>query len=185
MRTLLRGSSSERNEPRGIALILVLLLMLVFSTLAATLVFTARSETFASYSYRLDTQADYVAKAGIQAGINWFRSNHYKAVPNPQATTYYNVTPDGSVFNLYASNTSPVQCIVPGNPKCGNRFGPVQLISYGGGATNFPDINNTIASPVEVPDDFAANMVNVPVKDANGNLLGVFCVNAYLLNYQT
>src|SRR5713226_3155598 len=134
MRTHLARSGSERSEARGVALILVLLLMLVLSVLAATLVFSARSETLASYSYKLDTQADYVAKAGIQAGINWFRSNHYRAVPNPQATTYYNVTPDGSVFNLYTSNTSPVQCIVPGNPKCGNRFGPVQLISYGGGA---------------------------------------------------
>src|SRR5260370_21287767 len=117
MRTRLRRSSSERSEPRGIALILVLLLMLVFSTLAATLVFTARSETFASYSYRLDTQADYIAKAGIQSGINWFRSNHYKAVPNFQATTYYNVTPHGSVFHLYTPNTSPVRCFAPGTPK--------------------------------------------------------------------
>src|SRR5260370_42185222 len=130
MRTRLRRSSSERSEPRGIALILVLLLMLVFSTLAATLVFTARSETFASYSYRLDTQADYIAKAGIQSGINWFRSHHYKAGPNSQATTYYKLTPDGSGFNPYTSHTPPGQGLLPGNPQCGNRSGPVQFSSY-------------------------------------------------------
>ena len=42
----------ESTADRGIALIMVLLAMLVLSVLAAGIVFTARSETFASYGYR-------------------------------------------------------------------------------------------------------------------------------------
>ena len=58
--------SQGRAKDGGVALILVLLSMLVLSVLAATIVFTARSETLASYNFKLDTQADYLAKAGIQ-----------------------------------------------------------------------------------------------------------------------
>ena len=76
MRSLKIGPSSDGSE-RGVALILVLLAMLVLSVLAAAIVFTARSETFAAYNYKLDTQADYLAKAGIQRAVNWFRANGY------------------------------------------------------------------------------------------------------------
>src|SRR5579862_8638705 len=80
------------RSQQGVALILVMLAMLVLSVLAASIVFTARSETFASYNYKLDTQADYLAKAGIQRAINWLRSNHYSAITEAQASTYYAVT---------------------------------------------------------------------------------------------
>ena len=91
MRTRANQNTSERSTGReqGVALILVLLAMLVLSVLAAAIVFTARSETFASYNYKLDTQADYLAKAGIQRAINWFRSSHYRAVSQSEANTYY------------------------------------------------------------------------------------------------
>src|SRR5579883_2226760 len=96
------GPGSEKRE-KGIALILVLLALLVLSLLAAAIVFTARSETFAAYNYKLDTQADYLAKAGIQRAINWFRSNHYRAISESEANTYYLVTSEGSPYNLFTS----------------------------------------------------------------------------------
>lgn len=168
---------------RGVALILVMLLMLVLSVLAATLVFTARSETFASYSYKLDTQADYVAKAGIETAVNWFRSNRYQAVPQASTTTYYNVTSDGSIFNLYSSNTSPVQCINATASKCPTQNAAVQLISYGSGSNNFPaDLNNS--SSTLVTTEFANDLKNAAITGDTNNK-GYFCINAYLLNYQT
>src|SRR5690242_20262882 len=119
----------RQKDDRGVALILVLLAMLVLSVLAASIVFTARSETFASQNYKLDTQADYLAKAGIQRAINWLRSSHYRAVTEAEANTYYQVSSTGAPYNLYTSNTSQVTCI----SSCTTNNAYVQLIGYNNG----------------------------------------------------
>jgi hypothetical protein len=165
-------------------LILVLLSMLVLSVLAATIVFTARSETLASYNFKLDTQADYLAKAGIQRAVNWFRSTHYKAVPHSTTTnTIYAVSSTGTPWNLWTSNTSPVTCI----SGCSTNNSGVQLIGYGSGSSNYPNINNTEATPRAVTAAFASDLnssANTRVSgDANNS--GFFNINAILLNYQT
>jgi type II secretory pathway pseudopilin PulG len=168
---------------RGIALILVLLAMLVLSVLAAAIVFTARAETFAGYNYKLDTQADYLAKAGIQRAVNWFRSTHYRAITESEANNYYQVTSGGSPFNLFTSNASPVIC----KSNCSSINSPVQLIGFGGGSSNFPDINNSETSPREVTEAFASDL-NDPAYTrvtADSNNSGYFNVNAVLLNYET
>ena len=177
------AEDGQKGRERGIALILVLLAMLVLSVLAAAIVFTARSETFASYNYKLDTQADYLAKAGIQRAINWFRSSHYRAVSESEANTYYTVTSTGSPFNLFTSNASPVIC----KSGCPSANSPVQLIGFGSGSTNYPSINNTEATPSTVAAAFASDL-NDPANTrvtADANNSGFFNVNAVLLNYQT
>jgi hypothetical protein len=154
--------------------------MLVLSVLAATIVFTARSETLASYNFKLDTQADYLAKAGIQYAVNWFRSTHYKGVPHSQANTYYAVSSTGTPWNLWTSNTSAVTCI----SGCSSTNSGVQLINYGSGSSNYPSINNTEGTPRAVATAFASDLANVRVTgDANNS--GTFSINAILLNYQT
>jgi len=187
MRTRTRKVTERKRRAReqGIALILVLLAMLVLSVLAAAIVFTARSETFASYNYKLDTQADYLAKAGIQRAINWFRSSHYRAVSESEANTYYAVTFTGSPFNLYplTSNASPVTCM----SGCSSSNSSVQLIGFGSGSTNYPNINNTESTARQVAAAFASDL-NDPVNTrltADANNSGFFNVNAVLLNYQT
>jgi hypothetical protein len=142
------------------------------------MVFTARSETYASVNYRLDTQADYLAKAGIQQTVNWFRSSRYAVVSPSLAPTYYSVTSDGSVFNLLTSNNSPVQCIA----NCPSRNSSVQLIGYGGGSSNYPNIAD--GAGVAVATAFANDLVNVSVTGNSSNA-GHFSVNATLLSYQT
>jgi hypothetical protein len=164
-----------------------MLAMLVLSVLAASIVFTARSETFASYNYKLDTQADYLAKAGIQRAVNWLRSSHYRAVTEAEANTYYLVTSTGTPYNLYISNTSQVTCI----SGCATNNSFVQLIGYNNGtrSTNFPNINNTEATPRPVTTAFASdlndatltnNRITADVLDS-----GYYKINMYLLNYQT
>jgi Tfp pilus assembly protein PilX len=182
----LKGSCSRakgRSRDCGVALILVLLSMLVLSVLAATIVFTARSETLASYNFKLDTQADYLAKAGIQRAVNWFRSTHYKGVPHSLANTYYSVASTGDPWNLWTSNTSAVTCI----SGCSTNNSGVQLIGYGSGSSNYPNINNTEATPRAVTTAFASDLnssANTRVSgDANNS--GFFNINAILLNYQT
>jgi Tfp pilus assembly protein PilX len=171
------------GREQGIALILVLLAMLVLSVLGAAIVFTARSETFASYNYKLDTQADYLAKAGIQRAINWFRSTHYRAITMSEANTYYLVTASGSPFNLFTSNASPVICI----SGCSSVNNPVYLIGFGSGSSNFPNINNSEGTPRMVAAAFASDL-NSPANTrvtADANNSGYFNVNAVLLNYET
>jgi len=179
----LKGSCSRakgRSRDCGVALILVLLSMLVLSVLAATIVFTARSETLASYNFKLDTQADYLAKAGIQYAVNWFRSTHYKGVPHSLANTYYSVASTGDPWNLWTSNASPVTC----KSGCSSTNSGVQLINYGSGSSNYPSINNTEGTPRDVATAFASDLNNVRVTgDANNS--GTFSINAILLNYQT
>jgi Tfp pilus assembly protein PilV len=176
-------SPSRDNRERGIALILVLLAMLVLSVLAAAIVVTARSETFASYNYKLDTQADYLAKAGIQRAINWFRSNHYQPVTQSNAATYYQVTSSGSPFNLFTANGSPVICI----SGCPSTNRSVQLIGFGGGSSNYPDINNTESTPQQVASAFAADLNDPDNTRVTGDAddSGYFNINAVLLNFQT
>ena len=175
-----QGLGPGRRE-EGVALILVLLAMLVMSALAAAIVYTARAETFASNNYKLETEADYLAKAGIQRAVNWFRSNHYQTVQQAQASTYYAVTSTGTPYNLYTSNNSPVNCA----SGCSSSNSAVQFIGYGSGSTNFPSISNTASPSTAVTSAFASDLVNVPVTASNGNNLGSFSIRATLINYQT
>ena len=55
--------TARGNTESGVALILVMLALLVLSTLAGAVIISARSETLASYNYKLNTQADYLAKS--------------------------------------------------------------------------------------------------------------------------
>jgi Tfp pilus assembly protein PilV len=165
----------------GIALILVMLAMIVLSLLAAAIVFTARADILASYNYKLSTQDDYLAKAGVQEALNWFRSARYQAVSQAQAPTYYNVTATGSIYTLYSSASSPVKCI--SSSGCPSTNNPVQLIGIPGtGSTNYPNITNSGGTAVATA--FASDLVNARLTgDAIDS--GTFSINAVLLNYQT
>src|SRR5713226_700033 len=64
-----------RND-RGIALVLAMLLMMVTSVVAASLMFLARSETLSTANYRLLSQTRYGAEAGIQKAANYLLYNY-------------------------------------------------------------------------------------------------------------
>lgn len=178
MRSPAQQPCRGKNKDRGIALILVMLAVLVLSVLVAAMVFSARSETFASYNYKLNTQADYLAKAGIQEALDWFRSQNYQPVLESQASTYYQVTSDGSFYNLYTSNANPVVCI----SGC-SKSGQVQLIGISGtGSSNYPSITNSSGTQVATAFNNTLSSVRV-TGDANNS--GTFSVNAVLINYQT
>jgi Tfp pilus assembly protein PilX len=162
------------GSERGVSLILVMLALLVLSTLAATIVFTARSETLASYNYKLDTQADYLAKAGLQKAVAWIRSSRYTPVPASSSNTFYALTSSKGSLNLYTSNNSPVQCI----SGCTVANSGVQLIGYGSGSTNYP------SSVGSTSTNFTGDLVNQRIT-GDPNNSGTFSVNAYLLSYQT
>lgn len=76
---------SRLDSEHGIGLILVLLFVLTISVLAAGIVFTAQSEIFASYNYRIDVQSLYLANAGLGRAVTWFNNSY---TPHTPATDY-------------------------------------------------------------------------------------------------
>jgi type IV pilus assembly PilX-like protein len=95
----------KRRNERGSALVFALILVLVLSVMAASLMFLARSETWSGMNYRMMTQARYGAEAGVQAAANFLMSPAY--VP-PAA-------PAGGNFAGFNTNVYPVTDI-GGNP---------------------------------------------------------------------
>ncbi len=180
------GPEGRERRESGVALILVMLAMLVMVVLAATIVFTARSETLASYNFKLDTQADYLAKAGIQQAVNWLRSSAYAGVTPANANTYYNVTDGGAPYHLFTTNMSPVTCKANCPTSGSSSSASVQLMGIPGtGTSNYPNINNGAGTAVATQfahDLGAANSARI-TGDARNS--GYFLVNAVLLNFQT
>lgn len=60
----------KANE-KGVALILTLILILVLSVMAVSLMFVARTETWSSMNYRMMTQSRYAAESGISVAANY------------------------------------------------------------------------------------------------------------------
>jgi hypothetical protein len=65
------------DNERGAALITALLVMSSFSLLTAAIVFTVQTDVQISANYKYGQQAYYVANAGIQNSLSWFRSPAY------------------------------------------------------------------------------------------------------------
>ncbi len=103
----------RRSNERGSALVFSLILVLVLSVMAASLMFLARSETWSGMNYRMMTQARYGAEAGVNAAANFLMSNNYvppAALANGTfpgyTTTTYPVTDVGGVNPIYLSTLS-------------------------------------------------------------------------------
>jgi len=106
----------NKSDEKGGALILVLILMLVISVMAASMMFLAQSETWATANYRMMTQTRYAAETGIQAAANYLMFTY--------------VPPDATTIGTYSYQTvSPV--------KLGNN--PVMLSSISGESAVYAD----------------------------------------------
>jgi Tfp pilus assembly protein PilX len=75
-------------DEKGVALILVLIMMGVLSVLGASLMFVAQSETWSSQNYRLMTEARYGAESGVHKAANYLL-NSYTA---PASMSGYDTT---------------------------------------------------------------------------------------------
>lgn len=180
-----RGTKAMANKFRskslagdsGVALILVLLSLLVLTTLAAAMVFNARSDTLASYNYRVGMQAEYVALAGVQRALNFFNSTRYAPVPPASATTYYNVSIYATnPVNMYFANNAPVTCLA----SCSST-GNVALGSTSGSSVYPPSAGT---SGVNAAANWLAEMNNTAISDGLGGT-GNYSVTASLMEYHT
>lgn len=175
--------SEVRNSEKGIALILVMLAIVVLSVLAASIVFSARSETYASYNYRTSLQADYAAKAGLQKAINFFNSDRYVAVPPSDANAKYDVAVYASTpLTLYTAKARPVICI----SGCANTNRPVTLQwSSGSFAGNYPTYLTNAAGDT-VPTAYGSLLASGTLDPlSNSHNSGQYTVTATLESYRT
>jgi PilX N-terminal len=110
----------KRSNQKGVALLITLILVLVLSVLAASMMFLAQSETWSSQNYRLMTQARYGAEAGLHAAANYIISpaTGYPGIGSTDPISAYNI------------NVSPVKVIANGNPAV--------LSSLSGVTANYP-----------------------------------------------
>lgn len=85
----------KSNKQRGSALIFALILLLVLSAMAGSLMFLSSSETYSSMNYRMMTQARYGAEAGVNAAANFLMSANYvppTTVPGTEFPGYNTLT---------------------------------------------------------------------------------------------
>src|SRR5712691_3836823 len=86
----------NRTKQRGVALILALILILVLSVMAVSLMFLSQSETWSSMSYRIMSQSRGGAEAGVNKAANFLM---------------YSYTPPGGAgdpLSSYTLTASPV-----------------------------------------------------------------------------
>src|SRR5260370_13108750 len=121
----------KRNTEKGPAMLFDIILVLVLSVMAASMMFLSKSETWASMNYRLMTQARYGAEAGIHATANYLMTNYA-----PPAPTAGNPPPMPAGYNI----------TVPVPAKCGdipcvtdNGGNPIFLSTLNGVPSTYPD----------------------------------------------
>src|SRR5260370_2757585 len=71
----------KRNNEKGTAMLFAIILVLILSVMAASMMFLSQSETWSSMNYRLMTQARYGAEAGIHATANFLLNNYAPPAP--------------------------------------------------------------------------------------------------------
>jgi Tfp pilus assembly protein PilX len=106
----------NRSNQKGIALILTLILVLVMSVMAVSLMFLSQTETWSSLNYRLMSQSRDGAEAGINSAANYI------------VNTYTQPGGLGDPTTAYTNTASPVT--YGGNP--------VYLSTVSTPASNYP-----------------------------------------------
>ena len=113
----------KRNNEKGTAMLFAIILVLVLSVMAASMMFLSQSETWGSMNYRMMTQTRYGAEAGVHAAAN-FLLNTY--VPPTAIAGYNMIVP------------TPAAC---GNTPCvtDNAGNAIVMSSLSGVPSNYPD----------------------------------------------
>jgi hypothetical protein len=144
-------------DEKGIALVMVLILMGILSTLAASLIFVSQTETWSSQNYRLMTEARYAAESGVHRAANYLMNTY---IP-PQPTG-----PDP--LSAYTMTTSPVQLTSNGDA--------VQLRSDG--SSNYPS-STVVAGFVAAAHGTLTGGTNLANYDATATLISMRQVNVF------
>jgi Tfp pilus assembly protein PilX len=113
----------NRKNEKGVALILALILLLIMSVMAVSMMFISQTETWASLNYKLMSQARDGAEAGINAAANYIINSY-----TPPAST------GGDLVSNYNNGVSPVQ--YPSGNTSGHDV--ILATSSSGQSSNYP-----------------------------------------------
>ena len=121
----------KNNNEEGVALVSTLLFLAVLALLATALVFTVQNEMKTSTAYKYTEQAFFVADAGVQKAINWFRNSYMPLIDSSvNASVYYTGAEN------YDTSESPVEY----------DDDPVILAGQGGSTSVFPNDDSSYAA---------------------------------------
>ena len=114
-----------KNNQKGVALILTLILLAVLSVMAVSLLFMARAETWSGMNYRIMTQARYGAEAGINKAANFL-----------QDTTAYTAPTAAQIAANFNTASSPVlyggsEAALSANSSLGSNHYPISSDTTG------------------------------------------------------
>jgi len=129
-RNFMNHSVRYKKSDAGVALILAMLVILVLSVLAASIIFVTQSQVWTSFNYRLTTECRYAAEGGVHQTMNWIQNTYASPAYVSPATPFPG-------FNI---STYPVQCVAA---SCAVNGGAVVLA--GDTTFNYPDPTGTIA----------------------------------------
>jgi Tfp pilus assembly protein PilX len=87
-----------RNDD-GVALILTLLLMMILSAVAVSLIFLSNTETYASMNYRLMSQARYGAESGVHKAMNYLFNGYSQPGSAGDPLSNYNMLVSPVTYN--------------------------------------------------------------------------------------
>lgn len=100
------------TSQRGVVLVVVTLALVLLTAIITSAHFTIVSQTTSSSSYRLSTQAFYVAEAGAQRAIDWF-SHNYTPTDNSGTITLTTYPPTISSNPVTFTNIAGVTATYP------------------------------------------------------------------------
>jgi Tfp pilus assembly protein PilX len=139
-------NSFDQKSEQGTALVTTLLFMTVMGMLSTALVFTVQNEMKTSTSYKYSQQAFYVAHAGVQKALNWYKTGYSPYVPS----------------TAYDTTTLPIK-------YSGSN---VQLAGQTGSSPAYPDSTVSSAFAAQFSNkSLTANSQNSGVYALNGSLL--------------
>ena len=136
----------KSNAQRGSALIFALILLLVLSAMAGTLMFLSNSETYSSMNYRMMAEARYGAEAGVNAAANFIMNTYVPPAGNPNTqafpgfdVTQYPVALPGTNTGIFLSTLQGQASNYPDATQAGafaNAMNANQPLQQGGQGAN-------------------------------------------------
>jgi putative adhesin/type IV pilus assembly PilX-like protein len=128
-RYFMNRQSYIKKPEAGVALILAMLVILVLTVLASSIIFVTQSQVWTSFNYRLVTQCRYGAEGGVHQTMNWMQNVYVPPTFVSPATPFpgFDITQD------------PVKCT---DASCAVNGGDVVLA--GDNSFNYPDPFGTI-----------------------------------------
>ena len=123
-----------KNE-KGVALILALILLLIMSVMAVSLMFVSQTETWASLNYKLMSQARDGAEAGVNAAANYLINTYTPpASSGTDVLTSYNYNVSAVQYPASSSSGRDVILATSGSSQSSNYPVSAVVTAFGSGA---------------------------------------------------